>query len=306
MNADVAFNFSFFSGINTVDDSTRLTPSTYRVGAFGEKTVYPLVSATNVEIDNTYALKSRDGSTLELSGSDVHSLWSDNDLCFFVDGNTLYKLNIDYTKTSMIEGLQVSARMSYVVVNDRVYMTNGSYIGYYNDGAMHSLQNPSLTYKVILPPGQYITYLSGRLYVAKGSVLYAADVLCDHYDIRTGFYAFANDITMLRAVENGIYVCDGDIWFLSDGGEAGMKREFISNDSVIPFTDAGVDGLDVGEDGFENGTVAIWVSSSGVQMGTNKGKVVNITPNYIIPPPFVGAAMIRSIDGVTHYIATIN
>jgi hypothetical protein len=262
----------------------------------------------NVDILDSYNLVSRDGSTKKLSGTKIHSFWAQGQLGFFIDGTMLYLLNIDYTTTELLSPM-ASSRMSYCPVNDRVYMTNGTYIGYYNNLAMYDLADPAENYKAVLPAGQRVAYHKGKLLVAKGKVLYISDALCDHYDIRTGFRVFENDITMLRPVDEGVYVADGKTWYLVEkrafaDDPAEYRKEPTLGLDAIPFSDTLIDGAFLGE-GVE-GNVAIWATAEGVCVGDNKGAIKLITPNYLMPPAVDGAAVIRNINGVVHYLATIN
>jgi hypothetical protein len=306
--SDATFSMGYFSGINTVDDSVRLAPAPVKIG-MGVKAAYPLTEAVNVDIDNTYALSSRDGSTLKLSITDGHSGWAKDGLCFFVDGTTLFQLNLDYTATALLSGLTNNARMSYAAVNDRVYMTNGSYVGYYANAGMLNLSDPNINYKVPLPPGRFIAYYKGCLFVAKGRVLYISDALCDHYDVRMGFRIFENDITMLRPVDEGIYVSDGDTWFLVEkrafaDDPAEFRKEKVLDNDAIPYTDVAINGKDIGES--MEGNLAMWTSTDGVCLGDNKGAVKIISQDkYVLSPHCIGAAVIRNMSGKTHYMTTL-
>jgi hypothetical protein len=307
--ADLLASIGYFLGINNVDDEMRLPPVPVKLSAGAFKAAYPLVKAVNVDIDNTYALSSRDGSALKVSGSDAHSGWGYQGTGFFVDGTDLYLINSDHSITQLLSGLTNGARMSYYPVNDRIYMTNGVYIGYYKNLNMYSLAVTNTNYKEVLPPGQRIAYFKGVLYVAKGKVLYIADALCDHYDTRTGFRVFESDITMLRPVDTGIYVADGSTWFLvekkafaDDPGE--FRKEPVLEADTIPFTDVTMDGVYLGEG--EEGDVAIWASTAGICAGNNKGQVTILTKDkYFMPESVMGAAAIRIVNGQVHYLATL-
>jgi hypothetical protein len=307
--ADLLASIGYFSGINNVDDPVRLPPVPVKIGAGGYKAAYPLVSAVNVDIDNTYALSSRDGSAGMVSGSDVHSVWAKGRIGLFVDGTILYFLNPDDSVTTLLTGLTRDARMSYTQVNDRVYMTNGSFIGYYKDLTIQQLLNPNKTYKEPLPAGKFIAYWKGLLLVAKGNVLYISDALCDHYDIRTGFRVFENDITMVRPVDDGIYVADGRTWYLVEkrsfaDDPAEFRKEPVLEADAIPYTDVLIDGKYVGEG--EEGNLAIWTSSLGICIGNNKGIVkIPTLEKYYLPPRGIGSAAVRNINGQVHYIAVL-
>lgn len=238
----------------------------------------------------------------------MHSLWSDKKLiAVFVDNGILYQLTPQYSKLAL--GAVGNTRMSYAPWNDKIYMTNGVYIGYLLNGAMSTLSNPNIKYKMPLPAGKFITYFRARLYVAKGRVLYSSDALCDHYDIRTGFRVLENEITMLRAVDDGIYVSDGKTWFLvekrafaDDPGE--LRKEPALDSDAIPYTDVVINGSDLA-DGVA-GNYLMWTSADGVCLGDSSGKVKNLTrARYAMAPCAVGGAVVRNINETVHYISVL-
>jgi hypothetical protein len=302
--SDLIASIGYFSGINNVDESVRLIPQQIN-DSF--KTTYSLLEAKNVDIDNTFMLASRKGSALKLSGSDIHSGWSNGKVAFFIDGTTLYKFDWDgvtYSSLSLLTGLARGARMSYVEVNDRIYMTNDTYIGYYNNGSMNNLAVPTVNYKMSLPPGKFITYMKGQLFVARGKVLYIADALCDHYDIRTGFRVFSNNITMLKSVGDGIYAADGNVWFLSAVDSGVLKKSAVLDIDSIPYTDVEIHGKDIGEGVTED--FLIWTSTKGICIGDSKGNVKMPTlGKYNMPSKITGSAVIRNNNGNVHYVAAL-
>ncbi len=303
--SDLIASIGYFSGINNIDESVRLVPQQIN-NSF--KTTYSLREARNVEIDNTFMLASRKGSMLKLSGSDIHSGWSNGKVAFFIDGTVLYKFSWDganYSSLSLLTGLERGARMSYVEVNDRVYMTNGAYIGYYKNGLMNNLAAPVTNYKMSLPPGKFITYMKGQLFVAKGKVLYISDALCDHYDIRTGFRIFNNNITMLKSINDGIYIADGDTWFLSIVDDSDfLKRLAILDVDSIPYTDVIINGKDISGGMPEN--FLMWTSTKGICIGDSKGNVLIPTlDKYNMPGKVIGTAVIRNNNGNVHYVAAL-
>jgi hypothetical protein len=301
-------SLGYFSGIDNITDPVRMKPTPVKTST-GYKSAYPLSEAINVDIDNSFALSSRSGSLKKLSGANVHSLWAKDLVGFFVDGTNLYSLDGNYTATLLLSGLTNGARMSYFQVNDRIYMTNGSYIGYYSDSSMHSLSAPAIQYKLPLPAGQRIACFQGVIFVAKGKVLYVSDALCDHYDIRTGFRVFEKDINMLRPVDNGIFVSDGNTYFLTEkrmfaDDPATLRKDPVLNIDVIPFSDTLISGAFVGE-GIE-GNVAMWTTAKGVCVGDNKGNVKIVTPKYLVNSAAIGYGAVRNINGQVHYLTTIN
>lgn len=288
-----------FIGINNVDDAIRLSPLVVN-GAY----VYPLQQASNVEIDNTYGLKSRGGYAETITGTDLHSIWSDDDTCLVVDGTTLYQYNEDDSITSLRTGLTKGARMSCAPWNDRVYYTNGFEIGYVKNLVSYLIPDPQLTFKQPLPAGQLIEYYRGCLYVARDNILYISDPLCDYYDTRHGYRIFANRITLLRAVDSGLYVGDERVWWVKGEGPEDFARDEVYPYKPIPYTDVRVNGQNVG--GGMDGNVALWTGENGICVGNNSGNVTNLTEaRYSFTAHGQGTGFIRETGNIRHYINSL-
>jgi len=289
-----------FSGINNVDEAYRLFPQIID----RRWNVFPLREANNVLIDNTYALKSRLGfGSAVLTGTDVHSLWSDGKRCFFVDGGTLYEMDLVYNK-KVIMTVTPRFRVSYTPVNDRYYLTNEREIGYIKGASFYSCMTPGREFKLPLPAGSHIEYFMGCLFVSVRNVLYISDPLCDYYDTRTGYRIFADDITMIRAVDNGLYISDKKVWFVQGKGNDEFKRVEVESEPAIPFTDlrTSADSMGYGV----SGDVAVWTSETGIVVGDSGGTVKNLTMDrYKMNKHGRGSAFVRNENNVEHYINTL-
>jgi hypothetical protein len=293
-----------FSGLNNVDDATRLVPT-----IDAHEYVYPLTQANNVEIDNTFGLSSRIGFTVVAgtagtAGIDNHSLWSDGKTCLYVDGASFYEMTSLYNQISLRSDLTRRARMSYASFNDRIYYTNGYQIGYVKSSINNHLPAPNREFKEPLPAGQLIEYFMGCLYIAKDNILYFSDPLCDYYDIRTGYRIFKDNITMLRAVDDGLYVSDSRIWFVKGRGAEDFNRDEVYPSPAIQYTDLRVIGKYI--DDQLSGNVAMWTSENGICLGNNSGIVVNLTESrYTFTAKSKGAAVIREVGNVRHYVNSL-
>ena len=287
-----------FMGINNVDPDTRLVPV-----VVNREYVYPLLQAANVIIDNSYGIASRPGFDDVLTGTDVHSLWSDGTTALFVDAASLKKLNTDYT-TVTLRSVTAGARMSYAPWNTRVYYTNGYEIGYVLGSTSNLLVDPALEFKMPLPAGKFIEYYRGCLYVANDNVLYRSDPLCDYFDVRKGYHQFSGNITMLRAVDTGLYVADEKVWWLKgDTGDEFDRTEAYSS-KPIPYTDIRTNGQNVGDGA--KGNVALWTGKSGICIGDNSGQVVNLTEaRYTFAECSEGAVFVRESGNVRHYVNSL-
>jgi hypothetical protein len=299
MDAATHKTVSKFSGINNVDSATRLFPV-----IVAHEYVYPLQQANNVEIDNTFQISSRSGYTSVKSGTNIQSLWSDNVTCLYADGATLYEMSSSYVLTALRTDLTLNARISYAPFNDRVYYTNEHQIGYVKNHANHALADPIREFKLPLPTGQLIDVFRGCLYVAKDDVLYISDPLCDYYDTRTGYRRFASRITLLRAVDDGIYVADAKTYFLKGKANEDYERDPVYPVRAIPYTDIRVSGKYI-DDGL-TGDVAMWTAENGICLGDNSGQVKNLTEaRYVFTSHGIGTGFIREKNGIRHYVNSL-
>jgi hypothetical protein len=289
-----------FTGINNVDDATRLGP----VDIGGKVFAFPLQQANNLIIDNTYALSSRGGfSTSGVTGTDIHSLWADKDNAFYVDGGSLYSFN--YTTGNVIRtGLNRNALMSYVSVNDRVYYTNGFQIGYIKNLIDYSVMNPSLEFKQPLPAGECIDYFRGCLLVAKGKVLYISDPLCDYYDTRYGYKILPANINMICSAHEGVYVSSNKVDFLKGRSNEDFELAEAYPSPAIAHTAVKIHGSYL--DDSLSGEFAIWTGENGICIGSETGEVVNLTVGrYTFTAHGRGAAFVRESSNVRHYINSL-
>ena len=127
------FEIKGFRGKNNLADSARILPS-------GETSF--LAECRDADIDDEFMIHRRGGFGPPIfPGNGIHSLWSNGDICMFVQGADLRRLNSDYTATTVISGAG-SSRMVYVDVVGTVYLTNGTLIGFMRDGAFNLFPDP--------------------------------------------------------------------------------------------------------------------------------------------------------------------
>jgi len=288
-----------FSGINNVDDPTRLA-----YALVNYEKIFPLSQALNVDIDNSNMLKSRPGRVKLASGSDVHSYWSDAGKAFWVDGDSLYQMLNDFTGRLIRTGLSLKARMSYANFNDKTYYCNGIQGGYVQNYENYSYMNPSIEFKEPLPVGKFIDVFMGCVYTSVEDTLYIGDPLCDYYDTRYGYRRFANPIKMIRAIDDGVFIGENKVWFLKGMANEDFDRLDAYPEAPIPYTDlrkpADWFGYNV------KGDIAIWTGDDGICVGDNSGNVRNETrERYVFTHRNNGAAFVRDIDQVKHYVNSL-
>jgi hypothetical protein len=282
----MVFETKGIRGVNNVADPARVLPS--GKGSF-------LTQGQNIDIDNELMAYRRDGfGAPSYEGDRIHSLWGNGKTCLFVEGPDLKTLRADYSAAVLRQGVG-PARMHYVDVNGIVYYTNDTVIGFVKEGADNSFRDPNQTYKTAMVPGHLIEYFNARLYVARKNQIWFSDpVALGRTDMRRNFKQLPSTVTLLGAVDDGIYVADLEATYFMAGGDPGktvlMKKAdygAIPGTRITAMADyiAGYRGA---------GRVCLWASAKGLCLGGNEGAFVNLTRDYYhIAGPSEGAAILR-------------
>lgn len=291
--------FDNFKGINNVADATNLD-------------LQELVEAVNIDIDNEGRASRRDGYTRKYNPSGkTHSLWSNDRIALFIEGTNLMRLYADYS-TTVIRSNVSNLPMEFVDVNEKVYYSNASVNGWVDTlGVDNRYSTPTDNYKVKPQPAQHIEYYNGRIYHAKDHTIWFTDAF-NHgsIDMRMNAIQMKDEITMMKAVDNGIFVSIGDIndrssiVFLSGSTPEDFTSIEVANYGAIEGTAVKTKSSFVGDGA--GGKKVLWTSRKGVCLGENGGKFTNLTATrYEVPRNRYGAGRFRIIDGLPQYIASL-
>ena len=198
--------------------------------------------------------------------------------------------------------------MVYVDVAGTVYLTNGTLIGFMREGVFNLFPDPQQTYKSPMVPSHLIEYFNGRLYIARDNEIWFSDPLAlMRTDMRRNFKQLASRITLLSAVEDGIYVSDLERTYFIGGGDPGEATLIDKADyPAIPYTGQKIDSARI-EGPDISGPAVLWASRMGICMGGNQGQFKNITEEHFRIPgkPFPGGSIIREDDGIYQFVCTI-
>lgn len=291
--------FQNFKGINNVTDANNLT-------------IEELSEAENMDIDNEGKVKRRNGYTRIFTPSDkMHSLWSNDRICLFVDGTTLKRLWADYSSTTIRTNVG-NQPMSFVDVNENVYYSNATANGYVDSlGADNQYPTPSDNYKAKTKVGQYIEYYNGRLFIAKNETIWYTDAY--NYgviDMRTNAMKMKDEVTMMKAVDDGLYVSIGDIndrssiLFLAGSTPSEMHSREVAHYGAIEGTAVKPKSSYVGNG--DVGKKVIWTSRKGICLGENGGRFTNLTATkYEVTQNRYGSGQFKITNGVPQYIASL-
>lgn len=146
-----------------------------------------------------------------------------------------------------------------------------------------------------MPAGGIIRVYSGRLYVARGNVLYTSRpyAYALHDPVR-GFFQFEKDITLLEAVEDGLYVCAGKTWFI--------PKDLSAMREVLPYGSMPGAGAHA-----PDGSAVYWFSERGAVRAGNGGEVQAIHDRTVAIPDVKDgcvAQVVREVDGVAQLVGS--
>lgn len=303
-----------FSGIkNTV------TPERLSIGE--------LEIATNIDLDDAGQPHRRRGYAQKITGS-FHSVCAIGGRTLGVKDDDLGVVGLDYSFRSLTS--VGPDPLSYTQVGPTTYFSSLSASGKITEdvaspwGAtddaglwVSPVLTPTDTLGAIsgkmlhvVPYATEIEYYRGRIYLAAGRMLWTTELyLYDYVDRTRNFYQFEQDITMLRAMEDGLYVGTGSgLYFLQGTFSEGHKRVTIGDFSVVRGSSVALQKARVHPQArqgpVEETGAILFLTSAGVCAGFDGGEVVNLTRGAVqFPSAQSAAALYREDLGVTSYIA---
>jgi len=84
-----------------------------------------LSEAENIDITDEFHVRRRQGATKQVTGN-IHSLWSDGEICLYRQGTNLKRLFPDYSNDTLRSNLtSLRARMEYLSLLGKVYYSDG-------------------------------------------------------------------------------------------------------------------------------------------------------------------------------------
>ena len=262
-------NIKTFLGIDSTSDLASVSVQ--------RKTGVYFYEIDNVDIDDAGKPHRRDGYESEIySGNSIRSLWANDKICLFVDGTNFKTLNSYDIATNLISGINATDTFCYVEHGTLVYFASSSIIGYINTdlGISYPFPEPDQTYKAKMVGGQILEFYNSRLLAANGSNLFFSDATVPtRMDNRKNAIAFPSRITMVKAVDDGVYVSDSKgVYF-----EAGRDVSEFAERKVLDIP--AIEGMSVatklsGKITKTKKRAVYWMTEKGVYAGYNEGLVV--------------------------------
>lgn len=285
-----------------------------------------LAAAVNVDIDDVGQLRRRRGRA-SLHSDPHHSLIGPiAGRTLVVRGEMLGWLN----GTAFTELVWAGPEpLSYTNVGSDIYFSseitsgkivNGEALPWGADGEsqwISPVMTPSDTLGAIsgrrlqAPPRAIeIEHYKGRIYLAAGPVLWATELyLYDLVDKDKNYVLLEDDITMVRAVGDGLYVgTTRELLFLRGTLAKGLEMQSIISSPVIRGSAVVVPYSKVHPQARQGpvpeGEGPVFMTEAGVCLGLDGGQVYNLTQDRVIfPAAERAAALYREDQGANSYVA---
>jgi len=172
-----------------------------------------------------------------------------------------------------------------------------------------SLTGHALKSQFLSPPpaGQILEYYGGRIFIGSFDAVWHTEPfkyeLCD---MSNGFTQFESDVTLVGAVNDGIYFgTDDDISFARGDSPKSFKWEEKADYGAIFGTMQKIIRPDVGQNEATQ-TLIVFASARGICIGGKGGEMVNKSRDaYLYEPAYSGAGFVRKERGTDQYLFTL-
>jgi hypothetical protein len=219
----------------------------------------------------------------------------------------LKKLNADGTTTTLVADIDPNDNMCYVAVNDIVFFSNKSMIGYVYRGLSYPFPTPTDTYKKRMVGGHILEWYNSRLYAANDRTIYYSDSgnRLMQMDFRKNAKAFPYRITMMKSVQDGIYVSyKNRTLFLSGTDPESFYEKHILDVGAIEGMSVTAYGENIGNG--ISGKALYFVGEDGIPYkGYPDGVIREMQDGrFAISGDIeIGASIIRYYDKYRHFLA---
>lgn len=289
-----------------------------------------LERAINVDLDDAGQLRRRRGYTKKLDG-EFHSLRQFTAKTLGVRNGTLCRIRDDLTTLSIAS--VGPAPVCYAEVKGEIYYCSGGASGVIGvddspepwgrtdgQGVWHSpVLSPTETLgeiagRLLGDPvrATCLEAYKGRIYMAAKKTLWATELYSYHFVDRTkNFMQFEHDITLVMAVDDGLYIgTTGGLYFIQ-GTLGQFKLSQINGDAVLPGSGQVVPSELIHPSARNQpmpaGAAAVFLTAGGIVAGFDNGTCYNLTTDMVSFPAGVSAAaLFRQDQGANSYAVAID
>jgi len=238
----------------------------------------------------------------------------------------------EYSAASDIQAIDVSASGENIILGDvpqpelphyntMVYcsLANGTTL-YYQTTLNFGATDATIAYvaadaqtletqnNLMMPAGDSIAYSRGRLYTVKKSVVYFSEPMrYGQYNPIHNFWSFPSNITIMIALENGIFIVADKTYYIETGDPVNAALHIVSEAEGIENTEIHIKGEYFAHNPPLSGDVAYWFSSRGAVLGLPNGQIEFLSESRLVSPIVKqGASMYTEHDGIRQIITSLN
>lgn len=305
--------FAGTTGLNNRMDPARLTIDL-------DTGLCELAAALDVDIDDTGRVDRRKGMVATAVTGSCHSLFCDAGECLFGKGASLYRLNSDYSATT-ITTIAPGRRISYLQTLDpankpRIFWCNGVQRGWVREGVNTDWNSgntgtnyigPYTSRPLADPPNgiHLLEMFSGWMMAAREDEIYVSEYMDFFTFDRHRRINMGDRVTMMRAVKGGMYVgTTRRTYWLPGEAPSELGKDTAEESPTVEGSD--VSSVPASALRLENvsGNGAMWTSHKGVCWGGPEGLFINLTEHkLVIPTARYASAVYR--DDVHKYVVLL-
>jgi hypothetical protein len=187
-------------------------------------------------------------------------------------------------------------------------LVNGTQsVDYITEGGLSAIKLKS---QFLSPPpaGQILEYYKGRIYIGSFDALwYTEPFRYELCDMSTNFIQFESDMSLVGAVEDGMYFgTDNEIIFAGGDQPKSFKLEQKADYGAIFGTMQKIQRPDVGRNEVMS-TLLMFASTKGICIASKGGDLQNQSRDtFLYEPAYSGASLVRRTRGIDQYLFTLN
>ncbi len=159
-------------------------------------------------------------------------------------------------------------------------------------------------------PGQILRLHKGRLWVARGATIWVTSSSSPHWLFpATGYFQIEENITLLEAVEDGLYIgTNNKTWFLRGNNPEEMTMQQVSSIGAVSGTGLGEFPYDVFAGQAAQVKQCAWLDKEGyICIGKSGGIILRPTKaNYCAGNTLNGVLGFRQYNGLRQFIVALD
>jgi hypothetical protein len=170
-------------------------------------------------------------------------------------------------------------------------------------------RRPDTQYLSPLPFGYIVRAHGSRIYIATNDFVFYSEPFQPHLlNAAHGFLPMTGFVSMMQPVEGGMYIGDeAGVRFYAGEDPQNFEPKDVSTEPAVFGTAVAVPGDYLPEDLDEADIAAVWLASSGYQIGLSSGKLVRPHTKQVRLPRYVqGCAAFSTQDGRKQLITPVN